>query len=504
MARLRLMVLLAVLSGHAATFVRADSPATTANWVGTQSLSPAAAQADYDLLRKSLEEAHPGLYRYSTKAQMDAMFDSERAKLNQPISKLAFRAVVAETLALIRCGHTSLNGDDDMDAATKAAPLLPLRVLVEGRQVKVLLNDTANDQTIQPGMEILEINGHKISDLLRRLYAVTSGDGDIITGKNHDLVNRFQMYYWWLIEQPKEFTITAKDSGGKTFVAKLAGVTEAERKSNHNPVNAKIMTGAGKAMGAMNVERKLSFLKDPEIAEIRLHYFLGNDYRQWMASTFKTLHDKGTEALIIDLRGNGGGEDEYGALLVSELTDKPFRYFDHINIRTFKPSFDEYLDGHLDAAAIEKFSKGTVASPDGGLILTPALNDGLNVQQPAEHPFMGKVIILAEGGSFSCSADVCAIVHHLHRATFVGEETGGGYWGNNSGRMVTMTLPTSNVKFRFPFYEYWNAVQGDDAFRRRGTIPDVQVELKTADLLRGADAQHDTAVKLALESIRSH
>ena len=83
----------------------------------------------------------------------------------------------------------------------------------------------------------------------------------------------------------------------------------------------------------------------------------------------------------------------------------------------------------------------------------------------------------------------------------VGEETGGGYWGNNSGRMPTMTLPNSNQKFRFPFFGYWNAVEGDEAFRRRGTIPDVQVELKTADLLRGVDAQHDMAVKLAEESV---
>jgi peptidase S41-like protein len=319
MMALRLIALLAVLFGLAPGIARAES------------LSPAQAQSDFDLLRHSLEEAHPGLYRYSTKPDMDRMFDRERAKLDHPISKLAFRAVVAETLAAIKCGHTSLNSDDEMDAASKAAPLLPLRVLVEGKQLRVLLNDTANDQSIQPGMEILEINGHKTSDLLEQFYAVTSGDGDILTGKNHDLVNRFQMYFWWLIEQPKEFTITARESGGKTVVAKLPGVTDAERKSNHNPINAKIMTGAGKVMGAMSVERRLSFLKDPEIAEIRLHYFLGNDYRQWMAETFKTLHDKGTKVLIIDLRGNGGGEDEYGAMLVSELTDKPFRYFDHIN-----------------------------------------------------------------------------------------------------------------------------------------------------------------------------
>src|SRR2546430_7390654 len=108
------------------------------------------------------------------------------------------------------------------------------------------------------------------------------------------------------------------------------------------------------------------------------HYYMENDNRQWMKQTFQTLHEKGTKALIIDLRGNGGGEDEYGALLVSELTDKPFRYFDHINIKTFRPSFDAHLDGHFDAKAIARFSEETVANPSGGYMLPPAMVGGLN------------------------------------------------------------------------------------------------------------------------------
>ena len=497
----RLFMLLAILSTQVLLMHVARAGPPAGDSAAGPMLSVAAIQSDFDLLRHALEEAHPGLYRYSTREQMDRTFAAERAKLDRPMTRLRFREVVAETLASLRCGHTSMNGDAEMDAAFKSSPAFPLSILIEGHRVMVLLNDTASDAAIQPGMEIIDVNGHKARDLLEHFYRVTSADGDIETGKHHDLANRFPTYYWWLIEQPKAFTITAKDSAGKTVVATLPGVTDAERKTNHNPVNAKLMAGAAKVMGAMHVERKLSFIKDPQIAEIRLHYFLGDDYRQWMRDTFKTLHDKGTRALIIDLRGNGGGEDEYGALLVSELTDKPFRYFDHVNMKTFKPSFDEHLDGSFDAGEVERFSKGTVANPAGGYRLTPAMMDGLKEQQPAEQPFMGKVIVLTEGGSFSCSGDVCAILHHLHRATFVGEETGGGYWGNNSGRMSTMTLPNSNQKFRFPFFGYWNAVDGDDAFARRGTIPDVQVDLKTADLLRGVDAQHDMAVKLAEESV---
>src|SRR5262245_38187799 len=76
-------------------------------------LTVAQAQADFDLMRKALEEAHTGLYRFSTKAEMDRMFDAQRAKLSRPLNKTEFLAIVAETLANIRCGHTGATPDSE-------------------------------------------------------------------------------------------------------------------------------------------------------------------------------------------------------------------------------------------------------------------------------------------------------------------------------------------------------------------------------------------------------
>src|SRR5262249_34977945 len=143
---------------------------------GTQSssaignLTAAEAQADFDLMRKALEEAHTGLYRYSTKAEMDRAFDAGRKKLNLPLTKLEFLAVLAETLAHIRCGHTGLMPDDETQKATANARKFPLRVLVEGSRLVVMFNDTPDDQTIRPGMEIVEINGRKAADVLNGIW----------------------------------------------------------------------------------------------------------------------------------------------------------------------------------------------------------------------------------------------------------------------------------------------------------------------------------------------
>ena len=83
----------------------------------------------------------------------------------------------------------------------------------------------------------------------------------------------------------------------------------------------------------------------------------------------------------------------------------------------------------------------------------------------------------------------------MKRATFIGEETGGGYYGNNSGMQTIVTLPNSKMRVRVPMYEYWNAVPGYDG-KRRGTVPDHLTPSTVANLLHGVDAQLELALKL--------
>src|SRR5215475_4048115 len=458
-----------------------------------EKLKPAEVQADFDLMRKALEEAHTGLYRFLTKAEMDKAFETQRTRLNRPMTKPEFLAVVAETLAKIRCGHTGMTPDNEFQAVAANAPMFPLRVLIEGRRLMVLSNHTPDDRSIRPGMEILEINGRKPNDILNRILPAISTDGDIETGQRRRIQGSFGRLYWSLVEQTGEFTGKARDATGKTVTAKLAGVKEADRTKNQNPVNAEAQTNIAKLEWSRE-NLSLRFMKDPEVAQIRIRGFGGQDYPQWIENTFKTLREKGTSALILDLRGNGGGADMYGAMLVSYLTDKPFRYFDHINVKTISPSFKEHSDWRADREG--QLREGMETNPAGGYLVTAKLHPGVAEQQPGKYPFMGKVFVLIDGGTFSTAADFCAVTHHLKRATFIGEETGGGYYGNNSGMQTILTLPNSKTRIRVPMYEYWNAVPGYDG-TRRGTRPDQVVETKVGNLAKGVDEALNVALKMA-------
>jgi len=458
-------------------------------------LTAAAAREDFDLMRQALEEAHSGLYRYSTKAEIDRAFDAGRARLRGPLSKREFLVVLCETLTPIRCGHTGVRPDDETGQAMKEARTLPLRVLPEGSRLKVLLNDTPDDQTIRPGMEVLEINGVKAADVVGRCLRLESGDGDIETGKRAHLGNGLARYYWAAIDPTARFTIRARDAAGKDITATLDGVTEAERKENHNPVNEAVNAGIAKVRWT-HENLSLRFLKDPDIAHARVGYFVGDDFPRWVEETFNTLHEKGTRTLILDLRGNGGGQDMYGAMLVSYLTDKPFRYFDRIHVKTITPAFKAASDWNGDDEHMTNLREGMKPDPAGGLLVTEKGHAGVAEQRPGKFPFMGKVFVLIDGGTFSTAADFCAVAHHLKRATFIGEETGGGYYGNNSGLGAMVTLPNSKFQVRVPMSEYWNAVPGYEG-KRRGTLPDYAVQTTTAGVLTGEDEQLNRALKLA-------
>lgn len=459
-----------------------------------EALSPAQTHTDFDLMRKALEEAHSGLYRYSSKAEMDRMFDAERNKLSRPMTKPDFMVIVAETLAQIRCGHTGLTPDEETQKEMAAARMFPLRITVEGRRLIVQSNDTPDDRTIRPGMEIIEINGRKPADILNRILPNLAADGDVETGKRVRLQRTFGQNYWLFVEKTEDFTVRARDAAGTTVTSKLPGVADSDRRKNStsNPLNAELLSSI-KKLQWWSENLAVRFLKDPDIAQIRIGGFGGNQYPQWMEDTFRTLRDKGTKTLIIDLRGNGGGADMYGAMLVSYLTDKPFRYFDHIDVKSINPSFKEHSDWSGNESRLRE---GMTVNPAGGFFVTSKLHPGVAEQPPGKYPFLGKVFVLIDGGTFSTAADFCAVTHHLKRATFIGEETGGGYYGNNSGMQTIVTLPSSKMRIRVPMYEYWNAVPGYDG-KRGGTRPDHEVETKVANLLRGVDEQLELALKLA-------
>ena len=92
-------------------------------------------------------------------------------------------------------------------------------------------------------------------------------------------------------------------------------------------------------------------------------------------------------------------------MLVSYLTDKPFRYFDRIHVKTITPGFKAPPDWNGDDEHMTKLREGMKPDPAGGFLVTEKGHPGVAEQRPGKFPFMGKVFVLIHGGTFSTAAD---------------------------------------------------------------------------------------------------
>ncbi|HEX6573708.1 MAG TPA: S41 family peptidase [Gemmatimonadaceae bacterium] len=454
----------------------------------SSTLSAAAARQDFDVLRSALEEAHGGLYRFMDKAELNSRFDQYRARVNGPISRRDFASIIFEAVSEIRDGHARVELDSVTAAEQADARVFPLRVVVEDNRLIVRSNDSPDDASIRPGAEVVTINGRSAESIIRALAPKVPRDGFIETGRRRRIGSNFPQLYWLFIEQPQSFTIVTRDANGQRKETKLGGILERDRASINNPVNEDFIASQSK-LEAPPGNVALEFLDSSRVARLRVRAFDGQKFPATLDSAFSVIRERGASGLILDLRGNGGGVDEYGALLLSYFVDHPFRYFDYIKVTTVTPSFATWLP-----RTFESLRTGTTPDSSGGFRVMPSLHPGVGEQQPQPKPYLGKLVVLTDGGSFSTTADVTSHLRSWRRATFVGEETAGAYEGNTSGLNAMIVLPNSRLRLKIMMYGYWNAVTPQPG--GRGTIPDQVVPARITDTLMGRDRALEGAKKL--------
>jgi C-terminal processing protease CtpA/Prc len=241
----------------------------------------------------------------------------------------------------------------------------------------------------------------------------------------------------------------------------------------------------------------LSLRFDGEVAVLTVRSFgprtlsgSGLNYPDFLTQAFQTLLEKKTESLIIDVRDNGGGNDEYGLMLYAHLAPAPFYYYDRLQMNKEK---SEFLPRTIN--------------PDTNRPLTPLRLDekgrwvrtdhpNLGLKPPREPVFAGRVFILENGRSFSATGEFMTAVYANKRGVFIGEESGAGITGNTSGIMIGVKLDHSGIVVSIPMVGYYMA--GDHGPRpERGILPDHEVIPTVEDILAGRDPVMEFALALA-------
>jgi C-terminal processing protease CtpA/Prc len=172
---------------------------------------------------------------------------------------------------------------------------------------------------------------------------------------------------------------------------------------------------------------------------------------------FMEGHDRRVAKLILDVRDNGGGEDELGRVLFSYFADQPFRYYRDLIVNKLSFGFFKYV--------------------------------------PNLEPLPPNVDEMVRSGA----CEFLSMLHNRGGASFIGEETAGGYYGNTSGAVASVVLPNTRLILPVQLVGYYMAIEGA-AQGAHGIRPDYQVDYSIDDVLHGRDRAMETVLRLATDA----
>jgi hypothetical protein len=444
-------------------------------------------KADLRVLWDILEEGHGGFDRYTPIGTLRKSFGAVENGLAGPLSELDFYARLLPLIAEIKDGHTLLILSSPATVYLDGRPVyfpFGLRFLEEKAYI---FRNLSADMTFKDGAELLAIDGTPVQDIVATLLPFVPSDAGIRTSRLRRLENptTFGRYLALRYGQRESRRVRLRPiEGGEANEITVPGITASDivrlMRERYPATAERRPTYELAFRGETGVLTVRQFGDDPDKARPR--------YPEFLKEAFRSLQEKKAASLVIDLRGNGGGRDEYAKLLFAYVMDRPFMYY--AGLETKKDDYDLFKYTNETAAGREELKKPLRKNARGWFDVLGHPNRGL--QMPEEPGFRGQVAILIDGGSFSATGETTSAFHYYKKAVFFGEECGSGYYGNTSGFMVMAALPGTGLRVRVPLILYTMAVDGYP--KDSGIVPEFPVAPTIGDLLAGRDPVMDRAL----------
>lgn len=361
-------------------------------------------------------EAVPGLdFEAEFKRYLDRALKAE--------TRLDFSLATVELFATLRNGHTLF-----VDRALTQPPweYRGLRVTtIEGRWIV----SESMTEGLRRGDEVVAVDGRPVEEFFRekRKY---------LTSSDERSARRRLFFQPFLF--PEKFTLTLGD-GRRVTVDRRAKSGEPPRQ-----------------------ETEGRWLREGELAYVRVPGFGEPRFEQKALELVRQFKD--ARALIVDVRGNGGGSTPQE--LTKALMGRPLRW---------------WSEATPQSLAVLKYR--------GQYHTNTMMRWGGEVIEPGEPVFKGRLVILADGNCGSACEDFVMPFKDNGRATVIGERTAGTTgqpyvhdFGNG------MMIVVGSIRTYFP---------DGTPFEGVGIAPDIEMPARLSDLRDGTDSVLARAVEEA-------
>lgn len=429
-----------------------------------QQLSNQQVTDDLTLLRRSIQTYNPALYQYNRE------FDVQSTRLinevtEDSLSFFEYFTFVSRLCALSNEGHFSLGTWND--TIHKGIPLNlyrypPFDVKIIDESI-IIWRDYSDEQQLVAGAKILSINGISAEEILTKLYEVTPSDGINKTWSRSVINIGFPWMYYFYIEQAEELLIATQTPEGDVTTTTILPLTKLRQTENYWKYilpNLPPEVEEEEAFYSLRHGPNYTLLTLPSFS-YRLVDAENIKAGKLYKAIFTEIAEQETENLIIDLRGNTGGRNEFADDMVPYLIKHP-------------PS--------------DPFLKKTM-SWDGK-------DKTFNLSGASKLAFTGTIYLLVDGRTYSAGSSLARYIREYGEAIVIGEETGTRYEGFAAGSSEYIFLPATNIRIGIPRYKITFPRSQKQSTINRGLIPEYLIEYSFEDLLKERDLHMDKALDL--------
>ena len=477
----------------------ACSVSNNVSYTPQKKYSPLELKEDVQAMEKTLRNNHPSLNWYSSEEVINTSFQRAYALLKDSMNEIEFRNLLSETVFPIRCGHTSIRFSKKyyQYQTGRRSMTVPLGIkIIDDSTLAVTSNINRRDSVIRAGTSILAIDVFNARQIIDTLLPMVSIDGNSKNFSYQNLSNSFTTYFNNRMGIKKNYNIVYMDEKGNVKNRQVQVYDPATDTLRRRPFTGNVFPTQPETISPR--QRRLQGIRSLRIdstntyATLRLNSFGPGLKKHFLKKSFRQLRKKKIEHLIIDVRNNGGGLIKTSLFLTKQIHQSPFLFADSIYTRHRKIKSGAYIT--------KKFIYNL-----GLVFLSRKVNDSMysfrffghkNIQ-PNKKPYKGKVYVLTGGYSFSATTLFAASVKGLEHVTIVGEETGGGYYGNNGVFIPEMVLPNSKLRVRLPLYRIVN--NKNYPKNGSGVLPDVEVKASPESIRLNKDPKMEKTIELIMK-----
>jgi carboxyl-terminal processing protease len=367
----------------------------------------------------------------------DSLYLAYLPKVKASKSTIDYYKVMAQFCAQLRDGHTNVNPPEELYEQVYSRPLLRSRLI----QDKVLLVDifdpALKQHGIKVGQEVLSVNGLPVKEYARKYvtpYQSSSTPQD-------EKVRAFE-YALFAGDLNEEIKLELKDASGRTSMHTIKRFKPQDRSAyiKSSPFEYKLLKG--------------------NIAYVALNAFDTDSAAKAFARYYPEISR--ADAIIFDVRNNGGGNSSVGWNVLSYLVNESAPIHKWYT-REYKPSYRAWHNTQ------EVFGGASTLRPNG------------------KFHYNKPVVVLTGAKTYSAAEDFAAAFKSLKRGQVIGTATGG-----SSGQPLMISLP-GNLSARICTKRDQLADGAD--FVGKGVIPDVEVGQTVADFRKGIDTELQFAIK---------